>query len=254
MEKLNHTNGNYIENKTAKIYFEETGNPDKTPLLLSHGAFGNLEDFNLIVSKLETDFRIIAIDSRGHGKSTLGNEELSYELLQSDVESVLNHLQLSSIDMIGISDGGIVGYRLACYSKIKINKLVTISSRWDYGNVLATKELLENEDAEYRRKNNPESYHQYQMLNPIPDFDLLTEQLHKMWFKKESYPGRDIKNIKSETLIIKGDKDNVIQRSFVVDVAERIPNSNLMIVPFAKHLVFEEKSEILMKAINEFLV
>ncbi|MBK0382601.1 alpha/beta hydrolase [Pedobacter sp. SD-b] len=253
MQELDHTNGNYIENKTAKIYFEETGNPQNTPLLLTHGAFGNLEDFNLIVSKLIKDFRVIAIDSRGHGKSTLGDKELSYELLQSDVEAVLNHLQLAEIDMIGISDGGIIGYRLACYSNIKINKLITISSRWDYGNVLATKELLKNEDADYRRKNNPEPYHQYQKLNPEPNFDLLTEQLHKMWFKKESYPAGDVKNIKSETLIIKGDKDKVIQRSFVFDVAEFIPNSNLMVVPFAKHLVYKEEPEILMKAINEFL-
>lgn len=253
MQKLNHKNGNYIESKTAKIYFEETGNSNKTPLLLTHGAFGNLEDFNLIVSKLEKDFRIIAIDSRGHGKSTLGDEELSYELLQSDVDAILKHLKIDEIDMIGISDGGIIGYRLACYNNIKINKLITISSRWDYSNVLATKELLKNESAEYRRENNPESYYQYQKLNPIPNFVLLTEQLHKMWFKKESYPSDDVKNIKSNTLIIKGDKDDVIQRSFVFEVAERIPNSNLMIVPFAKHLVFEEEPGILMKAINEFL-
>jgi pimeloyl-ACP methyl ester carboxylesterase len=253
MQPLNHKQGKYLENKTAQIYFEETGNQNKTSLILTHGAFGNLEDFNLIVSKLEHSFRIIAIDSRGHGKSTIGDEELSYQLLQSDVETILNHLNIDEIDMIGISDGGIIGYRLACYSKIKINKLVTISSRWDYGNVLATKELLDNEDADYRRKNNPLPYQKYQQLNPKPDFDLLTEQLHKMWFKKDSYPSRDVKNIKSKTLIIKGDKDEVIQRSFVFEVSERIPNSNLMIVPFAKHLVYEDEPEILMKAINEFL-
>jgi pimeloyl-ACP methyl ester carboxylesterase len=254
MQKLNHIQGEFIENNTAQIYFEETGNQNKIPLLLTHGAFGNLEDFNLIVSKLKTDFRIIAIDSRGHGRSTIGDKELSYELLQSDVEVVLNYLGIDEINMIGISDGGIIGYRLACYSNIKINKLITISSRWDYNNVLATKQLLENEDANYRRKNNPEPYHQYQELNSVPDFDLLTEQLHKMWFKKESYPGDDVKNIKSKTLIIKGDKDDVIQRSFVFELAERIPNSNLMIVPFSKHLIFEEEPEILMIAINEFLV
>lgn len=253
MHKLNHIQGEFIENNTAVIYFEETGNQNKVPLLLTHGAFGNLEDFNLIVSKLKIDFRIIAIDSRGHGKSTIGDQELSYELLQSDVEAVLNYLDIDEINMIGISDGGIIGYRLACYSNIKVNNLITISSRWDYNNVLATKQLLENEDADYRRKNNPESYHKYQELNPVPDFDLLTKQLHKMWFKKESYPGDDVKNIKSKTLIIKGDKDDVIQRSFVFKLAEKIPNSNLIIVPFAKHLVFEEEPEILMIAINEFL-
>ena len=71
MQPLNHKLGKYLENKTAQIYFEETGNPNKTPLILTHGAFGNLEDFNLIVSKLKHSFREIAIDCRGHIKSTI---------------------------------------------------------------------------------------------------------------------------------------------------------------------------------------
>jgi pimeloyl-ACP methyl ester carboxylesterase len=81
--------------------------------LLLRGGFGNLEDFNTIISLASDAYRIIGIDSRGQEKSTLGNTILSYELLQSDIESLLKHLSIDELNIIGISYGGIVAYRLA---------------------------------------------------------------------------------------------------------------------------------------------
>jgi len=62
-----------------------------------------------------------------------------------------------------------------------------------------------------------------------------------------------VKNISCDTLIIHGDKDNLIKRKFVFELADLIPNSNLLNVPFANHVVYTEQPEILMHSINEFL-
>jgi pimeloyl-ACP methyl ester carboxylesterase len=60
------------------------------------------------------DYHIIGIDSRGHGKSTLGTGKLTYRRSQLDVEAVVNRLYLKNIDIIGYSDGGIIAYRPCC--------------------------------------------------------------------------------------------------------------------------------------------
>jgi pimeloyl-ACP methyl ester carboxylesterase len=59
---------------SANIYYEEIGNPLKQPLIFLHGGFGNIEDFNGIIPLLEKEYLIIGMDSRGQGKSTLGDK------------------------------------------------------------------------------------------------------------------------------------------------------------------------------------
>lgn len=110
--------------------------------MVLHGGFGTLEDFNIILPELDKNFRVIGIDSRGQGKSTLGEHKLNYEQIQKDVEHVLEYLNIDRLSIIGFSDGGIVAYRLASLTSLKIEKLVTISSRWHLKNTELTRELF----------------------------------------------------------------------------------------------------------------
>jgi pimeloyl-ACP methyl ester carboxylesterase len=94
MRNFDHNSGKNIEIDGAKIYYEAVGSENSPVLLVLHGGFGNLEDFNTILPDLDKDFRVIGIDSRGQGKSTLGTKELTYERIQKDVERVLEHLDI----------------------------------------------------------------------------------------------------------------------------------------------------------------
>lgn len=253
MKSFNHHSGQYYSIDDAKIYYETTGDENKPALLCLHGGFGNIEDFNTIISLLKNDYGIIGIDSRGQGKSTLGNVKLSYEIIQKDIEVILNHLKIETLNIIGISDGGIVAYRLACFSSFKIDKLITIGSRWHSSNVSETKEILEKVTIDFWKEKHPETVESYEKLNPLPDFEKLTPLVVNMWLNETSYPNEKVKNISCDTLIIHGDKDNLIKRKFVFELADLIPNSNLLNVPFANHVVYTEQPEILMHSINEFL-
>ena len=253
MIKFDHTSGKHIEIDTAKIYYEETGQADKPVLLLLHGGFGNIEDFNTIIPKIEKKFRMIGVDSRGQGKSTLGNKKLSYELIQADIEQLLKHLRIDELNIIGFSDGGIVGYRLATFTNLKINKLVTIGSRWHKNNVTETKGILSAVDAKKWKEKFPEMVAAYEKLNPEPDFHKLCKEVVDMWLNEKSYPDENVKSITSDTLIIRGDKDHLIKRNFIFDIAELIKKVNLSNIPFAGHAVHADEPEVLMLMINKFL-
>lgn len=253
MKPFNHYDGQILSVENAKIYYEETGNPNKDVLVLLHGGFGNIEDFNPLIAKLEKEFRIIGIDSRGQGKSTLGNESLTYELLQNDVEKILNHLKIDTLNIIGFSDGGIIAYRLATFSDFKIKKLITIGSRWHRNNVTETKEILSAVDAKKWREKFPDMVSTYETLNSQPDFDKLLAVVVDMWLNEESYPNENVINIKADTLIIRGDKDHLIRRNFVFDIAGLIKDSNLSNIPFAGHAVHVDQPELLTMTINKFM-
>lgn len=253
MKKFDHISGKYLAIDEAKIYYETIGSTNNPALLLLHGGFGNMEDFNSLISEIEKEFFIIGVDSRGQGKSTVGKKQLSYELIQSDIEQLLNELVIDELSIIGFSDGGIVAYRLAAFTKLKINKLITIGARWHRQNVIETKEILSAVNADKWREKFPEMISAYQKLNPQAAFNQLFSNVVTMWLNEDSYPDENIKNIKAETLIIRGDKDHLVKRQFVFDVVELIDKSNLSNIPFAGHAVHVDQPHILILTLNEFL-
>ncbi len=254
MRNFNHQSGKHIERDGAKIYYEVTGSEDSPALLVLHGGFGNLEDFNIILSELESEFKVVGIDSRGQGKSTLGKKALTYEQIQKDVEGVLEHLNIDTLSIIGFSDGGISAYRLASLTSLKIEKLVTIGSRWHLKNTEPTRELFLKVTGESWRKKFPATYDAYQKLNPEPDFDFLAQSLVKMWLDEHSsgYPNEAVKNISCPLLIVRGDDDHLIPLEAVVELSEIVKGARLLNIPFAGHAAFEEQKEIFMISLNEF--
>lgn len=255
MGNFNHNSGESLHIDGAEIYFEVIGKEEAPVLLVLHGGFGTMEDFNIITEDLSKDFKIIGIDSRGHGKSTYGSKDLTYAQIQHDTEKILKHLSITKLGIIGFSDGGIVAYRLAALSSLKIEKLVTIGSRWRLKDALLTKEMISKITPESWRNKFPDTYKKYQKLNPEPNFDFLTSSIIKLWLDPtdSGYLTDKINNITCPLLIVRGDNDHLVTKSSVVELSELIKGSSLLNVPFAGHAAFQEQKEIFMLSFNQFV-
>lgn len=252
---FNHKSDTFIEVDSAKIYYEENGNNQKQCIIFLHGGFGNIEDFNQIIPLLDNEYYIIGIDSRGQGKSTLGNIELTYEQIEKDVACIINKLSLKNPIILGFSDGGIVALRLACSQKFKINKLILIGTSWHSKSLENSRKFLEAITAEKWKEKFPETFKKYQKINPNPDFENLTKSMVKMWIdeKTTGHPNENVKNISIPTLIIRGDKDHLISKESSFELSENIPDSDLANIPFSGHEVYAERPQMIMIIINEFL-
>jgi len=252
---FDHQSGGSLKVEGASIYFESVGTADGPPLLLLHGGFGTVEDFNVILPRLNEKFRIIGIDSRGQGKSTLGTAELTYQRMQEDVERVIEHLDLRDLTIIGLSDGGIVGYRLAARLSLRIDKLVTIGARWQLKEADPVRKIFTKVTGEGWRKKFPETYATYEKVNPEPNFDRLAEALVKMWLDPSGsgYPNELVDTITCETLIVRGDDDRLFSRESVVEIARRVKGSKLSNIAFAGHVAFQDQTEVFMQGLNRFL-
>jgi pimeloyl-ACP methyl ester carboxylesterase len=255
MKLFDHKSGEYVEAGGGKIYFEEIGDRSKQPLLLLHGGFGNMEDFNGIIPLLDDEYRIIGIDRRGQGKSTLGGGMLTYESIQKDVALILHKLDVTNPYILGFSDGGIVAYRLASLSALEIKKLITIGASWHSKSLHATRNILAGITAEKWKVKFPETFEKYQSINPEPDFEKLTTSMVKMWIDENEtgHPDENVRNIHCPTLIIRGDKDHLVSRESVFELSTLIRGADLANIPFAGHEVHAEQKEVLMKFVNAFL-
>jgi len=252
---FNHKSKAFIEIGSAKIYYEEIGNPQKQPLIFLHGGFGNMEDFNGIIHLLENEYHIIGIDSRGQGKSTLGNEGLTYAILEKDVETIINTLNLKNPIIIGFSDGGITALRLASYKDLNFAKLILIGTSWHSKSLEKSKVFLKAITAEKWKQKFPDTFETYQSINPKPDFEKLTNEIVKMWIDETAtgHPNDSVQKINCPTLIVRGDKDHLISKQSSFELSEKIESANLANIPFCGHEVYSEQPNILMSIINQFL-
>lgn len=255
MKGFNHESGNTLSIGGAVIYYEVLENPGKPILLLLHGGGGNIEDLNSMLPYLQDSFHIIGIDSRGHGRSSIGNSTLTYERLQQDVEAILTSLQINKVNIIGFSDGGIIGYRMAAESTIRVEKLVTIGGTWSTDDIRATEELLKGFSVELWQTYMPASFEIYQKLNPEKDAQRTLEQIKSMWIDESptGYPNEKVKLITCPTLIIRGDSDRLFLRESAVKLANNIENASLFNIPFANHGAFDDQKEIFQLILNQFL-
>jgi len=255
MNIFNHQVGKYHQIDGADIYYEITGQSGAPIILLLHGGFGSMEDFNSVIPILTEKYNVIGVDSRGHGKSTTGGKKLTYERLQKDVESLLLKLDIKNPIIIGLSDGGITAYRLAASGVFKIEKLVTVGSRWHINDALITEDLFLKISAESWKKKFPGTFTLYQKLNPEPDFDRLFSSLIAMWLDmgNSGYLNEQLKNLTCDLLIVRGDQDHLLSRKSAANLAGLVENSMLLNIPFAGHVTFADQPEIFSISLGEFL-
>lgn len=120
----------YLTTSGAEIYYEQYGSG--TPLLILHGNSQSLAVFYPFLRTFLPYFQVILMDSRGHGRSRLSVHTalhgFSTEDMADDVIALLDHLHLSSVHLLGFSDGANIGLEIACKYPERLKALICISA------------------------------------------------------------------------------------------------------------------------------
>jgi pimeloyl-ACP methyl ester carboxylesterase len=123
-----------VEYAGARVWYASYGSGDAVVLL--HGAFDNSEDWGYQLPTLvDSGHRAILIDNRGRGRSTLGSEPLSYELMAREVLAVMDALGIARFAVVGWSDGAIVGLILAMQHPSRVSSVFAFGCSMDLGGV-----------------------------------------------------------------------------------------------------------------------
>jgi pimeloyl-ACP methyl ester carboxylesterase len=110
----------YVDHEGARIWYGTAGKGE--PVILLHGGMeSSLSRGNQVPALIKTHHEVILIDSRGHGRSTLGPYPLSYERMQSDVVAVMDTLHLKKASFVGWSDGANISLIMAMKNPERVN-------------------------------------------------------------------------------------------------------------------------------------
>src|SRR5437588_2144726 len=102
-----------------------------TPLLIIHGNGCSIADFAYQIPYFSSKYKVILADSRAQGKSVDYGDSLSYEMMADDISALMDTLHISSANIVGWSDGGIIALMLAMVHPEKVKKIaITGANLW----------------------------------------------------------------------------------------------------------------------------
>lgn len=257
----------------GNIYaFEDTGNG--TPVIFTHGLFVNRSIFSHQVNHLSDKHRCISFDMLGHGESDTPEQKWMLEDVADDLALFIKENHLAPVNYVGLSQGAMVGIRLAAKYPELINKLVLmgVSARPEYPERMKQWESI-------RQTVLKESREQLDELFAMLQQRILPQQWiakHPTEAKKERevmlsndrrgmalsidaavLDRTDVRSllpaIKAKALIICGELDTATPADLAKEIADKIPNASLKIVPSVGHHAPLESPDLLSNLIENFI-
>lgn len=239
--------GHYLRVDDAKIYYETYGSGG-TPLVLLHGGmYGYIEEFGGLIAELSKDRLVIAIATRGHGKSEIGTQKFSYTLFASDALAVIHHEGLEQVDVLGFSDGALTSYLLTAAHPELVRRLVAIGGPrkledWTPG-AQADQKKAKVEDVE---RDSPDFVAARKKLMPQPErWREFIDRLNHLYLGPSPFvTDAQIHSIAVPTLVMAGDHDPYNQTTAFVELYQLLPKGELAMIPGCGHVVLECKGEL----------
>lgn len=226
--------GNFKRINGIDLYYEIYGTGK--PLLFLHGNGGSIRSSRAKIDYFKKYFKVIAIDSRGHGKSIdTTTKELTYVQMANDINVLLDSLHIDSAFVSGQSDGGILGLLLAINYPAKISRLATFGANMFPGKKAVVDEIDDLVLDTLKTTKNFKTKRLYSLLAYQPH---ITEN--------------DLQKIKCPVLIMSGDRD-VIKLEHSIEIFNNIANSNFFVMPGATHFGSYEKPELFNLILLDFL-
>jgi len=218
--------GHYASVNGIEMYYEVYGSG--APLLVIHGNGQSIADMHFQIAHFSKSYQVIVTDSRGHGKSGLGEGQLTYIQMMEDYNALLEQLNVIGANVLGWSDGGIQALLLAIHHPDKVNKMAVMGAnlRPDQSAVHAwvpglLQPLSDMVDAMISSNDSSADWnHQRQLL------DILMTQ--------PDIPVESLQKIQAPVLVIAGDKD-IIRAEHTLEIFDSLPQAHLAILPGQTH-------------------
>lgn len=235
----NDSTGKYAIANGIKIYYEEYGQGQ--PLLLLHGNSESIQSFRLQIPEFSKYYKVIAVDTRGQGKSSEDGKTYTYDLFADDMNALLNYLNIGNANILGWSDGGNTGLIMAMKYPNKVKKLITMGANIFINNTVVEKWVFKELNKQLKEMKFDTSYADRNRIRLINL--LLTEPKHKF---------EELKIISCPVLVLAGQKD-VIKENHTKNISQNIVKSKLLIAPKETHYYPTENSKAFNATVIEFL-
>jgi pimeloyl-ACP methyl ester carboxylesterase len=249
--------GHYVQTSDAKIYYQLYGHGGPPLVLLHGGVYGYIDEFGQLIGEISKHRTVIAIATRGYGRSELGQQKLSQRLFAEDAAVVIRQVVKvgEKADVLGFSEGAGTSYLLAANHPELVNRLIAIGgSLGVYGERLPYLEDNFTLTPESLEKQDPNFFAARRKLMPHPEqWSALIRGLAEMYKEPVAVRQVEIKSIAIPVLIMAGDRDDYTRLDHFVDIYRLLPKGQLALIPGCGHVVLNCKPELVIQIVSSFL-
>lgn len=226
-------NGHIAAVNGIDLYYEEVG--AGSPLVLLHGFFRSTLVWQPYVDDLAAHFKVIAVDLRGHGRSTNPAGRFTHSQSARDLFALLGQLGVERFQAMDISSGGMTLLHMATQQPARVETMVLIGATPYFGDETRalqrrrTVDSLTPSDWETLRLHHHHGDEQIRAL--VNQFHGFADSYDDM-----NFTAPYLSTIQARTLIVHGDRDEHFPVSIPVEMYHAIPHSYLWVVPNGGHV------------------
>ncbi|MFK3659248.1 alpha/beta fold hydrolase [Scandinavium sp. NPDC088450] len=237
----------WLEHDGAQIWYAVCGKGPAVVLL--HGGLGHSGNWSYLASMLvEAGYRVVLIDSRGHGRSTRDEQPYSYERMAADVLAVMDNIALKKASFIGWSDGACTALIFAAHHPERTAGVFFFACNMD---PTGTKEFHATPEIERCFSRHRQDY---LALSATPDcFEDFVAAVSKMMSSQPNYSPNDLQKIEVPVEVVLGEHDEFIKPEHATYLAATLPNATLTMIPGVSHFAPLQKPEVFNAQVLKFL-
>ncbi len=258
-----------------QLHYKKTGNSGSNILIL-HGLFGHRGNWQSIATHLSQHHQVYALDLRNHGLSPHSNQ-MSYQHMIEDVSHFITQHKLDDVNIIGHSMGGKVAMYLALNKPQLIKSLVIadiapVNYQHNFSNIMNA--LLQVPLTRIKSRKEADNY----LSSKISNKNFRQFLLHSLHLEKPSLKGNgnywkfnlqilnesvnDLvafpaippkRKYSGKCLFISGQNSDYINERNKKNIKSFFPNSKIVTVKGAGHLLHAEKTELVKSILSAFL-
>lgn len=225
------------------------------PILLLHGAIGAMDQLEILEKELSSSFTVHKLNFSRSGGFGAIEQPFSIQHFTNDVLVYLDKNQIESIAIFGYSMGGYVALYLAKHHPARIEKIITLATKFSWNETIAAKEaaMLQADKIEEKL---PAFAISLQKRHAPLNWKTVLEKTATMLIemgKNNPLKMEDYAQIKHRVLLLLGDKDKMVSLEETAAIYHTLPNAQLSILPDTAHPIEAVKTNQLAYQIERFL-
>lgn len=221
-----------------ELHYQEKGSGE--PLILLHGNGEDCSYFKNQMDYFHKKFRVIALDTRGHGKSPRGSSPFTIEQFSHDLYGFMNARQIPRAVILGFSDGANIAMKFAMSHPEMVKALILNGGNLNSKGVKRTTQIpieLGYKIAKLFATKSPEAKRNAELLG--------------LMVNEPNIKPSELSKITMPTLVICGTKD-MIKESHSKEIAANIPGAKLKIIR-GNHFIASSRPAEFNQAVDDFL-
>jgi 3-oxoadipate enol-lactonase len=254
----------------TRIHYEVTGKSGATPVLMIQGLGASKNAWNLQRIAMATRFRIISFDNRGAGRSDKPTVPFTLEQMADDALAVLDAAGIETAHVVGASMGGVISQIVAVKYPHRVRSLTLVCTAcrnhpWrqellqSWAKTAADKGMIEVGKEAAQWVMSPRSFRRlvpaFTWMGPLAALrprHSFVSQIDAILNTREDLVDQ-LSTITAPTMVIVGNQDILTPRGDSEEIAERIPNAELVVISGAAHGLMMEHSSTFNRILIEFL-